>query len=231
MEDSNGVGHNAMTNEERVARLEKTVKEFNVVVSGVNVQGGFQELKSQVTLEERVTHLEQLHNEFTIRGSDGTTVEGSFRTGFAVNHTCPKQAATTGQIPIGGGTPAGCPCTPDDLLPPFHDGMGGYFATVHNDCCAGTTTYDDPVDPATRFTALSAVNTACGTDFTGSNSCTFVINEETCVLERTSCEGEVQDPVGGCVNDCILVDCDCTTGSCDPNVTNTTTLSGACTPA
>jgi hypothetical protein len=87
-----------MTPEERIAALEKTVRGFDLRTAGINVQGGFQELKPKATLEERLTHLETLHDQFTIRGSHGVKVEGSMRTGFAVNMSCPEGVAPSGGV-------------------------------------------------------------------------------------------------------------------------------------
>ena len=76
-----------MTDEERVAKLEKSVQAFRLVLQGIDqVSGGFGEFKKQNTLEERLQHLEKLHEEFVIRGNG---VAGSLKEGFIVNIKCP----------------------------------------------------------------------------------------------------------------------------------------------
>jgi hypothetical protein len=126
-------------------------------------------------------------------------------------------------------TPA-CSCGEGFMFAPFHDPVGGgYYASITSDCCALMTTYADPVLSTARFATMSSVNTACGAGFTGSNSCTYIIDPDTCEQVRTECTGTIHDPDSNCVNDCAF-DCDCNTGSCQPHVTNTTTLSDQCTP-
>lgn len=77
-----------MTDEERVSKLEKRVRNFNLVVNGVNIEGGFGDLKPGASLEERLANLEKLHDNFRIVGGANTTVEGSFRSGYAICSTC-----------------------------------------------------------------------------------------------------------------------------------------------
>lgn len=96
--------------EKRLEALEKAVQRFNIISSGNNqVQGGFPEFKPKSSIDERISHLEALHKNFTIRGSANVTVEGSFEHGFAICSTCPDCGEVSAPTPI---VPPGPPSTP-----------------------------------------------------------------------------------------------------------------------
>jgi hypothetical protein len=56
---------------------------------------------NDLTIDQRLTQLEQLHQNFRIVGGSNVTVEGSLRQGYAICDTCPKgaEAEVGGQIP------------------------------------------------------------------------------------------------------------------------------------
>ena len=83
-----------MTNEERLSKLEGTVKGFNLTTNGTDqVSGGFGEFEQSRSVEERISHLEKLHDNFRIVGGDNVTVEGSLKSGYAICATCPEAQA------------------------------------------------------------------------------------------------------------------------------------------
>jgi hypothetical protein len=99
-----------MTDEEKVTRLWNTVKNFNMAVSGLNLNGGFPELPKDrpQDLSEQLRILEHAHESFSLRGDGNVSVAGSMKHGFAINVKCAQAAATTGGLPIGGGGPVDC---------------------------------------------------------------------------------------------------------------------------
>ena len=73
-----------MTNEQRIAKLEKQVREFRVVTAGPgDVQGGFGPLPKGNESGERLDNLEKAASEFFLTG-DGVNVAGSFDEGYFV---------------------------------------------------------------------------------------------------------------------------------------------------
>jgi hypothetical protein len=86
-----------MTDEERVAVLWNRVKDFNVVVSGLNLSGGFPQLPKDRPqgLEEQLKVLEHAHANFSLSGDANVSVEGSMKHGFAINVTCAAAAPVT----------------------------------------------------------------------------------------------------------------------------------------
>lgn len=73
-----------MTNETRVFRLEKQVRNFKVVVAGNgNIEGGFGELPPSGEMGDRISNLEQATEKFSM-GGNNVQIAGSFDTGFIV---------------------------------------------------------------------------------------------------------------------------------------------------
>lgn len=73
-----------MTNETRIARLERQVRNFKIIVAGDgNIQGGFGELKPSGDTGERIANLEQATRKFSLDGNN-IQIAGSFDTGFIV---------------------------------------------------------------------------------------------------------------------------------------------------
>lgn len=148
--------------EERLRKLEERVKNFKIVSSGSNqVQGGFPEFKPKESFEERIKHLEELHQDFRLSGSTPhVTVQGSFETGIAICATCPPEQ--TGSIPIG--VP---PAPPSETGACCYDD-GGCDVLSESDCTAaegiwqgsGTTCEE------TECTGACCNGTDCATDMT-----------------------------------------------------------------
>jgi hypothetical protein len=85
-----------MTDEERIANLEKTVQNFNLITAGIDeLEGGFPRLNKSASLEERLSHLETVHENFRLAGGNNCNVEGNLRDGFSVNVTCPQGGTGT----------------------------------------------------------------------------------------------------------------------------------------
>src|ERR1044071_58015 len=101
-----------MTNEERIANLEKIVREFNLAVAGANIQGGFPEMPTlppSASLEQKLERLENAHKEFSIRGGVNVNVEGSLQHGFTINLKCPETSQGTSTLPQIPPPIIGCP--------------------------------------------------------------------------------------------------------------------------
>ncbi len=123
--------------EERIARLEKTLRDFKIVASGVNVQAEFgnRDTRKQLgegLLTERLSRLEKLHSDFQMIGGADVTVHGGLKTGCCVNASCGTDESDNG-IPVTSTTPP----------PPPEECSCGLVVTFHDvvfDCGCITTT-------------------------------------------------------------------------------------------
>jgi hypothetical protein len=121
-----------MTDEERIGKLEKEIRNFNLVLAGANVQGGFPDLEKKESNADRIAQIRMAHEKFAVSGGDRTSVEGNLTTGLAINFKCPPVADTgTGQVPpSGGGPPTGACCIGESCS-----------ITTEADCSSGGGTY------------------------------------------------------------------------------------------
>jgi hypothetical protein len=71
MENSDKISSDAI-DERRVARLEQIVGNYRIVVAGCDgmIKGGFGELRSGSTLQERIANLQQAISEFRLKPSN-----------------------------------------------------------------------------------------------------------------------------------------------------------------
>lgn len=140
-----------MNPDERLSNLEKTVQGFNIVTNEAgSVQGGFGEFEQKDSVEDRIAHLEKLHENFRIVGGANITVEGSLQTGYAICATCPQDEGIGSPVPPGGTTP-----------PPV---------------CGGATEFSADF----TFNFQDSPTPPIGHAFSGSGTVTGSINQETC---------------------------------------------------
>lgn len=102
-----------MTDEERIRKLENTVRNFKLIVNGTDqIQGGFPRLRKGESLEQRVQNLEQAFGGFSVQVGLGATIDGSIENGYALNFDCALAGGGGGAPPISVCPPPN-PCTAD----------------------------------------------------------------------------------------------------------------------
>lgn len=69
------------TNEERIARLEKHVRDFRIITAGGDISGGFGPLPLSDDNSARLNNLENAVARFTLAGNN-VEVSGSFDAGY-----------------------------------------------------------------------------------------------------------------------------------------------------
>lgn len=73
------------TNEERIAQLEKHVRNFKIITAGNGeISGGFGRLPPSEDIGERLANLEKAIAKFTLSGNN-VQVSGSFDSGYVLN--------------------------------------------------------------------------------------------------------------------------------------------------
>ena len=205
-----------MKHEDRLSKLEETLRGFRIVTSGMDGQLEYKLQKPEkanqsLAIEQRLAALEKVHNDFRIIGGANVRVEGSMKTGYCINNTCPEAgAAPTGfpqnvQPPPPPPTGACCfTCDSDEHSSECDDTTesdcterGGTFQGVETSC-------DDDPAPCDPLTGACCVDSDCS-----------IQTEDDCAGMGGTYQDDCTDcdTTGAC---CIGSDCSITTEGCCP---------------
>lgn len=132
-----------MTDEERLSKLESTIRNFRLVTNGTDqIQGGFAKLPDKSSdIFQRLSNVEKSFKDFKISGGNGVNVEGSIHKGFCVTIDKQTICGESTLVPITGACCIGESCvitTEEDCTNAGGTYQGDNVSCDPDPCAAGT---------------------------------------------------------------------------------------------